>query len=61
MEEASKYAILNKIEKKYKRSTVGSGIGLSIVKTICENHKFLYGVDTEVNHGSKFWVKIRKK
>lgn len=50
-----------KIDKKYKRSTVGSGIGLSIVKTICENHKFLYGVDTEVNHGSKFWVKIRKK
>lgn len=50
-----------KIDKKYKRSTVGSGIGLSIVKTICENHKFLYGVDTEVNHGSKFWIKIRKK
>ena len=50
-----------KTDKKYKRSTVGSGIGLSIVKTICENHKFLYGVDTEVNHGSKFWVKIRKK
>ena len=50
-----------KIDKKYKRSTVGSGIGLSIVKTICENHKFLYGVDTEINHGSKFWVKIRKK
>lgn len=50
-----------KIDKKYKRSTVGSGIGLSIVKTICENHKFLYGVDTEVNHGSKFWVKIRRK
>ena len=29
-----------KIDKKYKRSTVGSGIGLSIVKTICENHNY---------------------
>lgn len=49
-----------KIDKKYKRSHVGSGIGLSIVKTICENHKFDYGVDTKENEGSRFWVSIKR-
>ena len=47
-----------KIDKKYKRNTVGSGIGLSIVKSICENHEFKYGVESKRNKGSIFWFEI---
>lgn len=47
-----------KIDKSHKRETVGSGIGLSIVKSACENHGFAYGVESKKGKGSTFWVEI---
>ncbi len=40
----------------HKRPVKGTGLGLSIVKTILVKHGFAYGVDSEVGHGSTFWV-----
>lgn len=34
---------------------MGSGIGLSIVKNVLEQHGFRYGADSEVGKGSTFW------
>lgn len=39
----------------FKRSVKGTGLGLSIVKGVFENHKFQYGVNSEVGKGSTFW------
>lgn len=44
--------------KNHKRASVGSGLGLAIVRSILEKHGFLYGVKSELNKGSEFWVKI---
>ncbi len=41
--------------KTHKRAKMGSGIGLSIVKSILEQHGFNYGVDSVVGEGSTFW------
>lgn len=49
-----------KIDKSHKRNTVGSGIGLSIVKSICINHRIDYGVKSIKKKGSTFWIKIPK-
>ena len=40
----------------HKRPVNGTGLGLSIVKTILERHNFLFGVESEVGHGSTFYV-----
>ena len=47
-------------KKKHKRNVIGTGIGLSIVKTILESHKFKYGVISEVGKGTTFYFEIRK-
>lgn len=49
-----------KSEKKHRRSVIGSGLGLSIVKNIFENHKLNYGVKSKENEGSTFYFKIKK-
>lgn len=49
-----------KQEKNHKRNIVGSGIGLSIVKSILERHNFIYGVTSRKNHGTTFYFKISK-
>ncbi|MDR7870523.1 MAG: ATP-binding protein [Tissierellaceae bacterium] len=49
-----------KVDKAQKRETVGSGIGLSIVKSILVAHNAQYGVESEINKGSKFYFKLRK-
>src|SRR5574344_810020 len=41
-----------------KRATVGSGIGLSIVKEICDYHNYSYGLESEINVGSTFYVEF---
>lgn len=46
--------------KKHKRNVIGTGIGLSIVKTILESHKFKYGVVSEIGKGTTFYFEIRK-
>lgn len=45
--------------KTHKRATIGSGLGLSIVRGILEKHQFEYGVESKVNEGSEFWFKIK--
>ena len=47
-----------KADKNYKRSTNGSGIGLSIVKNIFIKHGFKYGVESFKNKGTTFWFII---
>lgn len=41
-----------------KRRVLGSGLGLSIVKSILELHNVTYGVESEKGHGSNFWFTL---
>ncbi len=50
-----RYYKVSERNKTHKRAKMGSGIGLSIVKSILEQHGFKYGVDSEVGKGSTFW------
>ncbi len=47
-----------KVEGKHKRASKGSGLGLSIVKTIIEAHKGRCGVESSQNGGSTFWFEL---
>lgn len=47
-----------KIDKSHKRANVGSGIGLSIVKSVLELHKAKYGVISNLQKGSTFWFEL---
>lgn len=47
-----------KIDSKHRRAQIGSGIGLSIVKSIIEQHKGFVGVSSS-NKGSTFWFEIK--
>lgn len=49
-----------KNEKNHKRDKIGTGIGLSIVKNILDNHKLNYGVYSEINKGTTFYFEINK-
>ena len=42
-------------DREHKRPTLGSGIGLSIVKNILSQHGASYGVSSEIGKGSDFW------
>ena len=44
-----------RVDKGHQRSTQGSGLGLSIIKSILEYHGFNYGVDSIEKKGSTFW------
>ena len=39
----------------HKRAKMGSGIGLSIVKSVLEQHNFQYGANSTLGQGSTFW------
>ncbi len=45
-------------KKKHKRNVIGTGIGLSIVKTVLESHNFKYGVESKINKGTTFYFEI---
>jgi signal transduction histidine kinase len=49
-----------KNEKNHQRNVVGTGIGLSIVRNILEQHKFKYGVNSKKNKGTTFYFEIVK-
>ena len=40
------------------RSTVGSGLGLSIVKEILSLHNARYGADSTLGEGTTFWFEL---
>lgn len=42
-----------------KRATVGSGIGLSIVKSILNHHSYTFGATSKENKGSTFYVNFK--
>lgn len=45
-------------EKPHRRSTVGSGLGLSIVREILDLHHARYGVNSVLGEGSVFWFEL---
>ena len=47
-----------KENRAHKRAGVGTGLGLSIVKNVMEKHGGYYGVESEVNKGSDFYVEL---
>lgn len=48
-------------DERTKRDVVGSGLGLSIVKELLDLHKFRFGVQSELGHGSTFWFEIKRE
>ncbi len=47
-----------KVDKEHKRGVIGSGLGLSIVKSILDAHNAHYGVRSQYGKGSTFWFEI---
>ena len=47
-----------KVDKEHKRGVIGSGLGLSIVKSILDAHNAHYGVRSTFGKGSTFWFEI---
>ena len=45
--------------KNHVRAQAGSGLGLSIVKSILQRHNFEYGVNSKKNEGSEFWFRVK--
>ena len=45
-----------RVNETHSRPVKGTGLGLNIVKIILQNHKFDFGVDSELGKGSTFWV-----
>ena len=47
-----------KIDANHKRAAVGSGLGLSIVRTVMDMLGGAYGVESTVGIGSTFWISL---
>ncbi len=47
-----------KVDKLHRRAATGSGLGLSIVKSILDLHEARYGVESELGCGSVFWFEL---
>ena len=48
-----------KKDKKHQRNVISTGLGLSIVKQILEQHEFEYGVNSVLKKGSTFYFKVK--
>ena len=44
----------------FSRSMTSTGLGLSIVKAIAESHGAAYGVESEPDKGSTFWLELKE-
>ena len=42
----------------HRRAVIGSGLGLSIVRSILEQHRVPFGVDSQEGQGSAFWFEL---
>lgn len=49
-----------KVDKSHRRSQCGSGLGLSIVKQILEQHSASFGVRSTKETGSTFWFTLKE-
>ncbi len=49
-----------KVDKVHRRAAVGTGIGLSIVKSILDLHGANYGADSTPGEGSTFWFELKQ-
>jgi signal transduction histidine kinase len=47
-----------KLDKVHRRATVGSGLGLSIVKKVLIRHGASFGVESKLGAGSVFWFEL---
>ena len=45
-----------RVKENHNRPVKGTGLGLNIVKAILESHSFDFGVESELEKGSLFWV-----
>ena len=45
-------------QETHKRAVIGSGLGLSIVRGILEQHQVPFGVDSQEGQGSAFWFEL---
>ena len=45
-----------RVKENHPRPVKGTGLGLNIVKVILESHSFDFGVESEIEKGSTFWV-----
>lgn len=50
-----RYYRVSERNQTHKRAKMGSGIGLSIVKSVLERHGFSYNAESELGKGSTFW------
>lgn len=50
-----RYYKVSERNKTHKRAKMGSGIGLSIVKSVLEQHNFSFGAESVEGQGSTFW------
>lgn len=49
------------VDKIHKRAVMGTGIGLSIVRSILIAHNSEYGVESFINQGTTFWFQLKVK
>jgi signal transduction histidine kinase len=47
-----------KLDKVHRRAAVGSGLGLSIVKSALSRHGAAFGVESKLGAGSTFWFEL---
>lgn len=47
-----------KSKQHHVRSALGSGLGLSIVKSVLDLHHARYGVESELGKGTTFWIEL---
>lgn len=47
-------------DKTTSKKSVGTGLGLAIVKGVLEAHQAIFGVESNIGHGTTFWFELKK-